>query len=81
MAYPEIDFYVRILSSYNLYKRRGYNMNRVVHFEFDVEDPERALKFYSEVFKWKIDKWGPANYWLIVTGSKDEPGKRNLKLL
>jgi len=29
-------------------------MNRVVHFEFDVENPERATKFYSGVFDWKI---------------------------
>ena len=50
-------------------------MPRVVHFEIPAEDPDRAVKFYAEVFNWKIEKWaGPVDYWLITTGSKDEPG-------
>jgi predicted enzyme related to lactoylglutathione lyase len=50
-------------------------MNRVVHFEFDVENPERATKFYSEVFGWEISNWGgPINYWLITTGPQKDPG-------
>ena len=32
-------------------------MPRVVHFEFYVDDPERAVKFYEEVFGWKITRW------------------------
>ena len=31
--------------------------NRVVHFEIQATDPERAAKFYREVFGWQIDKW------------------------
>jgi predicted enzyme related to lactoylglutathione lyase len=35
-------------------------MPRVVYFEIPADDPERAAKFYKEVFGWKIDKWeGP----------------------
>ena len=50
-------------------------MPRVVHFEIPAEDPDRAVKFYSEVFNWKIEKWtGPVDYRLITTGSEDEPG-------
>jgi len=50
-------------------------MNRVVHFEFTVKNPERAIKFYSEVFGWKISNWGgPVNYWLISTGPKEDIG-------
>jgi len=50
-------------------------MNRVVHFEFDVENPDRAIKFYSEVFGWQISGWGgPINYWLISTGPKEDAG-------
>ncbi len=50
-------------------------MPRVVHFEIAAENPERAVKFYSEVFSWKIEKWaGPVDYRLITTGSDDEPG-------
>lgn len=50
-------------------------MNKVVHFEITVENPERAIKFYSEVFGWKISNWGgPVNYWLISTGPKEDIG-------
>jgi predicted enzyme related to lactoylglutathione lyase len=50
------------------------HMLRVVHFELAADDPERAVKFYSDIFGWKIEKWaGPVDYWLITTG-KDEPG-------
>ena len=47
-------------------------MARVVHFEFAVDDADRALAFYREVFGWKIEKWeGPTDYWLIATGEGD----------
>jgi predicted enzyme related to lactoylglutathione lyase len=49
-------------------------MPRVIHFEIHTDDPGRAVKFYQDVFGWKIEKWqGPMDYWLISTG-KDEPG-------
>jgi hypothetical protein len=51
------------------------NMSRVTHFEIPADDPERAIKFYKTVFGWKIEKWdGPIEYWLIMTGSEDQPG-------
>src|SRR5437016_5560112 len=44
-------------------------MNRPVHFEIPVENPERAIKFYEDIFGWKFNKWeGPMDYWLIETG-------------
>jgi predicted enzyme related to lactoylglutathione lyase len=50
-------------------------MPRVVHFEFYVDDPEQAVKFYQEVFGWKIAKWeGPVDYWLVTTGEEGQPG-------
>lgn len=50
-------------------------MPRVTHFELNADDPERAVKFYSSVFGWKIEKWaGPMDYWLITTGPDSEPG-------
>jgi predicted enzyme related to lactoylglutathione lyase len=50
-------------------------MPRVVHFEINAEDPERAVKFYNDVFGWQIQKWdGPVDYWLITTGPGDQPG-------
>jgi hypothetical protein len=51
------------------------NMPKVIWFEIPVDDPERAIKFYEDVFGWKIEKWdGPFDYWLITTGPDDEPG-------
>lgn len=50
-------------------------MPRVIHFEINVDEPERAVKFYKDVFGWKVDKWeGPIEYWLITTGKSDQPG-------
>lgn len=50
-------------------------MGRVVHFEIPADDPERAVKFYENVFGWDIQtRGGPAYYWLADTGPADEPG-------
>ena len=44
-------------------------MPRVVYFDISADDIEQAIKFYKEVFGWKIEKWnGPFDYWLIKTG-------------
>lgn len=51
------------------------NMARVVHFEIHADDPQRAVRFYQEVFGWQIIKWeGPEDYWLVTTGTDNEPG-------
>ena len=50
-------------------------MSRVIHFEIPADNPERAIKFYSRVFNWKIEKWsGSQPYWLVSTGAKENPG-------
>lgn len=50
-------------------------MPRPNHFDLTAEDPERAMKFYREVFGWEFLKWeGPMEYWLITTGPESEPG-------
>ena len=50
-------------------------MPRVIHFEIPVDNTKRAIKFYSSVFNWKIEKWaGPMEYWNVTTGSKEVPG-------
>ncbi|MCX6825189.1 MAG: VOC family protein [candidate division SR1 bacterium] len=53
-------------------------MNRVVHFEIQAGDLERAAKFYREIFGWKIEKRDSPEmeYWMIMTADKDskEPG-------
>ena len=50
-------------------------MPRVVHFELQADDPDRATKFYEDVFGWKTARWdGPQNYWLMTTGDDSQPG-------
>jgi predicted enzyme related to lactoylglutathione lyase len=50
-------------------------MGRVVHFELNAENPERAANFYAKVFDWKVEKWsGPEEYWLLNTGVGKDPG-------
>jgi uncharacterized protein len=48
-------------------------MNRVVHFEIQADDIERAKKFYELVFGWSIEKWeeGDFEYWMVMTAPKD----------
>lgn len=50
-------------------------MPRVIHFEINADDPDRAAEFYRGLFGWEITKWGgPVNYWLAGTGPDTEPG-------
>ncbi len=53
-------------------------MNRVVHFEIQADDLERAAKFYRDVFGWNIEQWPGMDqpYMVIMTAEKDskEPG-------
>lgn len=50
--------------------------NRVVHFEIQADDIERAAHFYRTIFDWKIEKWPEMEYWMVMTAEKDstEPG-------
>jgi predicted enzyme related to lactoylglutathione lyase len=48
-------------------------MNRVVHFEINAPDVDKAVPFYEKVFGWKISRWeGPEPYWLVTTGDEGE---------
>jgi len=53
-------------------------MNRVSYFDLYASNPERAIKFYEEVFGWTFEKWNdpdlPEEYWSVKTGSDDHPG-------
>ena len=53
-------------------------MSRVVHFEIQADDLERARTFYGDVFGWEFQDWssavGGAPYWGIDTGPDDQPG-------
>jgi uncharacterized protein len=42
----------------------------VVHFEIPADDPERATKFYRDLFGWEIQKMdvsGGPEYWMVRT--------------
>jgi hypothetical protein len=49
-------------------------MNRLIHFEIQADDVERAKKFYEAVLGWKIEramsteKGDQMDYWLLNTG-------------
>jgi uncharacterized protein len=49
-------------------------MPKLVHFEINADQVERAVKFYKKVFAWDIhkDDQSPEEYWLI-NPKDDEP--------
>jgi uncharacterized protein len=52
-------------------------MARVVHFEIQADDVDRARAFYGAVFGWSFEDWSGATgatYWGIITGESDQPG-------
>jgi len=42
----------------------------------NFENLERAKEFYSQIFGWTFQKFGPDSepYWLVTTGADPEPG-------
>lgn len=48
--------------------------NSVAHFEIFASDVTRARTFYSTVFGWKFESWGPPDFFLIHTGNDKDPG-------
>jgi predicted enzyme related to lactoylglutathione lyase len=53
-------------------------MNRVIHFELQADNIDRASKFYGNVLGWKFDKMmdketGSMNYWGVTT-AESGPG-------
>ena len=53
----------------------------IVHFEIPADDPERAAKFYRELFGWEISRYegsadgGPGmEYWMVRTVPTDAEG-------
>jgi hypothetical protein len=52
-------------------------MSRVVHFEIQADDLERAKSFYTDVFGWSFEdytEYTGSPYWGVVTGPEEEPG-------
>jgi uncharacterized protein len=50
-------------------------MPRVSHFEIHASQPQKLIEFYSSLFGWTFEPWGPpGGYWMIRTGEDSEPG-------
>ena len=49
-------------------------MGKVVHFEISAEYPEATVRFFSDAFGWKFNKWGEMDYYLSDSGTEEEPG-------
>jgi predicted enzyme related to lactoylglutathione lyase len=53
--------------------------NRIVHFEIEATDQERAKNFYSQAFGWQMQQMGAemGEYVVVTTGDPKEPGGIN----
>jgi predicted enzyme related to lactoylglutathione lyase len=52
--------------------------NTIVHFEIPADQPERAAKFYRELFGWKVERWenpGGIEYWMVETVPRGPDGQ------
>ena len=47
---------------------------KVVHFEIPIDDNERGTRFYSTVFGWDLQQFGPMEYWTTTAGEGDGSG-------
>lgn len=47
-------------------------------FSIHVDDVDRARSFYQAVFGWEFEPWGPPGFYLIHTGTPDDPGVQGL---
>jgi uncharacterized protein len=47
-------------------------MSHVAHFAINAGNVERARGFYTNVFGWKFEAWGPPGFYLINTGGPED---------
>jgi len=48
--------------------------NNLQHFAINADDVGRACRFYERVFGWTFRAWGPPGFFLVTTGTPDNPG-------
>ena len=46
--------------------------NKVSFFAINADDVARARQFYTQVFGWTFEPWGPAGFYLIATGEEPD---------
>ena len=54
-------------------------MSRVIHFEIQADDIDRAKDFYEKTFGWNVEQMmtkekGGMDYWGLTTGADGTPG-------
>jgi predicted enzyme related to lactoylglutathione lyase len=47
---------------------------KVVHFEIPIDDGDRAVAFYLQAFGWRLERWGPLEYWTTAAGEGEGIG-------
>jgi predicted enzyme related to lactoylglutathione lyase len=52
--------------------------SNLASFAIHVDDLDRARRFYEAVFGWDFEPWGPPGFYLIHTGTEDDPGVQGL---
>ena len=48
--------------------------NHVSHFAINADDLPRARRFYEKVFGWQFEPWGPPGFYVLHTGTPQNPG-------
>ena len=48
--------------------------NNISRFAIHVDDVDRARGFYEKTFGWSFQPWGPPGFYLITTGTIEDPG-------
>jgi uncharacterized protein len=48
--------------------------NNLKHFAIHANDVARARKFYENAMGWQFTSWGPPDFFLIKTGTDEDPG-------
>ncbi|MCL5808433.1 MAG: VOC family protein, partial [Deltaproteobacteria bacterium] len=56
----------------NSFNQRGGIMDKVVHFEIPYDNKDRAFKFYSEIFGWKLLDIPEMDYTMIYAAKIDK---------
>lgn len=49
--------------------------NPVEYFAINADDVPRARQFYTTVFGWNFEPWGPPGFYLIATGQEPAGGR------
>lgn len=52
--------------------------NNLASFAIHADDVQRCRRFYEAVFGWTFAPWGPPDFYLIRTGTPEQPGIQGL---